>query len=374
MCSFDIRCGQLLGGILLLGVLVGDRALRAQPFTPSDWKHVTTYDEGFFAPDDFRLLDGEPPTSALVLDHQAPKQALARLRLEDGAPVGRTVRTGRGPGEASGQGMAISQFSNGGVLLWDGGRRQAYVYDADLRFEGQVRGLQELSADPVALINDSTLAVGIAAPRDALFELYRLHRGPESVHITEEPLATVEIPENKAFSQGQLDENIMIRQGLSRRIGGDLYYGFIFGSLVIGMNEGGLTWATTEPVDHSLPVYDFRDGNAVVAPQLNEFARGILDLTGDSSYLYALYSGQKVEDDGVLDRLTGLRAQIEAAKHSDRLFVFDRATGKFVEEMRLPVRAKALEITDQYATLLTTEERDAPTFEVYRIPKSESAP
>lgn len=369
-----------LGTIAMLFVsvtLLGGTATLAQVSPPSMWNHVSTYNEGFFSPGEFRILGDkrEVPSRLLVLDHSASDQMLARLRLEDGSPIGRTVQSGQGPGEVSGRGMEISLFSDGGVLLWDGGQRRANVYSADLRFEGQVEGLQNLSVDPVALVNDSTLVGVTSASTSNLFRLYRLHRDSRSIRVVEEPLITIDATEHELLDQGQLDKNFMIRQGVTRRIEQGLYFGFIFGSLVVGINENGLEWVTAEPVSHALPVYNFRDGNAVVAPRLDKFARGILDLTGDASHLYVLYSGQKIEDTGMLGQVTGdVAGKMEAIHHSNRLFVFDRTTGKFIKEMRLPIRAKGIEITSRYAVLLTTEDREAPTFEVYRIPETHDTP
>lgn len=350
--------------------LLGDTATLAQVSPPSTWTHVGTYNEGFFSPGEFRILGDkrEAPSRLLVLDHYASDQALARLRLEDGSPISRVVRSGQGPGEVSGEGMEISLFSDGGVFLWDGGQRRANVYSADLRFEGQVEGLQNLSVDPVALVNDSTLVGVTFASTSTLFKLYRLHRDSGSIRVAEEPLTTVDATDHGLLDQGQLDENFMLRQGVARRIEEELYFGFTFGSLVVGISENGLGWATDEPVNHALPVYDFRDGNTFAAPDVGKFAKGILDLTGNASHLYVLYSGQKIEDTGILERVAGnIAGKMEAIHHSNRLFVFDRTTGEFIKEVRLPIRAKSIEITSRYAVLFTTEDREAPTFEVYRI-------
>ena len=370
---------NLIAVLILLSIFLTDTATFAQVSSPSTWTHVATYDEGFFSPGEFRILGGEKeePRRLLVLDHYASDQALARLRLEDGSPIGRTIQFGQGPGEVSGRGMEISMFSDGGVLLWDNGQRRANVYGPNLRFRGQVEGLQDLSVDPVALVNDSTLAVGMSVSTTDLFRLYRLHRGSGSIRVAEKPLATIETTDHELLDRGQLDENFMIRQGVARRVEDGLYFGFMFGSLVTGVTEKGLRWTTAEPVNHALPVYNFRDGNAVVAPRLDKFSRGILDLTGDSSHLYVLYSGQKIGGDrGLLGQITGrdVAAEREAISHSDRLFVFDRTTAEFVREIRLPIRARGIDVTSRYAVLYVTEEREAPTFEVYRIPEADDTP
>lgn len=362
-------------GVVLLNILLLDPASFAQIPSPSTWTHVATYDEGFFSPSDFRILGGEneEPRRLLVLDNRASDQMLARLRLDDGSPIGRTVQSGPGPGRVSGRGMGISLFSEGGVLLWDDGNRRANVYTADLPFQGQVKGLPDLAERPVALVNDSTLAVGTSAS-SVLFRLYRLHRGSKSIRVTKKPLASIETTDHEVLSQGQLDENPMIRQGVTRRLGETLYFGYTFGSLVTGMTENGLQWATTEPVNHALPVYDFRskstkEATTYTSPDVVKFPWGILDLAGDGSHLYALYSGQKVEKPA-----GNIAGSLEAIRHSNRLFVFDRATGKFIKEMRLPIRARALEVTSRYAVLFATEDRDAPTFEVYRFSEADGTP
>lgn len=364
---------------ILLNIFLFDAVTFAQIPSPSAWDHVATHDEGFFSPVDFRILEGEKtkPSRLLVLDSRASDQALARLRLEDGSPIGRTVQAGPGPGRVSGQGMGISLFSDGSVLLWDGGNRRANVYSADLRFQHQVEGLQDLSVSSAALVNDSTLAVSVSVSASNLFRLYRLRQNSESVRVTEKPITTIETTDHKLLSQGQLDRNPMIRQGVARRVGDQLCFGYMFGSVVIGITETGLQWVTSEPVNHALPTYDFQDRTTTgertrttyTAPDRSKFAQGILDLAGDASHLYVLYSGQKVEQ-----TMGDMAVGVEAIRHSDRLFVFDRATGTFVKKMRLPIRAKSIEVTSQYAVLFATEERDAPTFEVYRFPETGGTP
>lgn len=379
MFLFSKTFVRVVLNLFFLSVVLGSTTTFAQIPSPSTWEHAATYNEGFFSPADFRILEGkkQKPSRLLVLDNRASDRILARLRLEDGSPVGRTVRSGPGPGRVSGRGMELSLFSDGGVLLWDGGNRRANVYSADLRFQGQVEGLENFSANHVALVNDSTLAVGLSVSASDLFKLYRLRRGPGSIRIAEEPLATIKTTEHPVLSRGPLDENFMLREGSGRRVGNELYFGYAFGSLVVGATETGLQWATTEPVNHVLPSYDFREQSTAgektrttyTAPSVDEHPLGILDLAGDASHLYALYSGQNV------DQTTNNRAaEVEATRHSNRLFVFDRVTGRFVKEMHLPIRARRIEVTSRHTVLLATEERDAPTFKVYQFPETEDTP
>jgi len=369
----------LSAGFILLNIFLVDAATFAQIPSPSAWNHMATHDEGFFSPVDFRILEGEKtkPSRLLVLDNRASDQALARLRLEDGSPIGRTVQSGPGPDRVSGRGMEIGLFSNGSVLLWDSGNRRANVYSADLRFQDQVEGLQDLSVGSAVLVNDSTLAVSVSTSASNLFRLYRLRRNSGSVRVAEKPITTIETTDHRVLSRGQLGGNPMIRQGVARRVGDRLYFGYVFGSLVISITETGLQWATSEPVNHALPTYDFQDRTMTgektrttyTAPDRSKFAQGILDLAGDASHLYVLYSGQKVDQ-----TMGDMAAGVEAIRHSDRLFVFDRATGTFVKKMRLPIRAKSIEVTSRYTVLFATEERDAPTFEVYRFPETDGTP
>lgn len=336
----------------------------------STWEHIATYD-GLTAPEKMRLpASDNAPESALLLDSQALDQMAANLRLDDKSIIGQAIRSGEGPGELSGRGLGMSQFSGGGVLMWDGGERNAHVYDAQLHFEGQVRGIERTSRGRTLLVNDSTMAVIVHTPGPALINLYRLHRETGSIHIEDEPVTTIYTTDDELLANSELEENIMLRQGAHRRVGDQLFFALNYSSIVLCISENGLEWVAADPVNHSLPVYDFRDDEWVVAPAAEEFPQGVLDVAADRSYLYVLYSGQQAErPGGLFSRFTtgDIEAEVERVRHSDRLFVFERDSGTYVTEATLPLRAKALDVNNGHIGLLT-DERDSPTIEIYRKP------
>lgn len=335
------------------------------------WEHVATYD-GFVAPDKIRLPASEnSPVLALLLDSQALDQMVAELRLDDKSIVGQAIRSGDGPGEVSGRGLGMSLFSDGGVLVWDGGAREASVYDRQLQFEGQVRGVEHTSRGRTLLVNDSTMAVIVHTPGPELINLYRLHRESGAVRIEDEPVTSIQTTDDALLADSELEENIMLRQGTHRRVGDQLFFALNYSSIVLSISEDGLEWATADPENHSLPVYDFRDDGWVMAPAAEDFPQGTLDVAADESYLYVLYSGQQAErPGGLFSRFTtgDIEAEVERIRHSDRLFIFERDSGAYLEEIILPVRAKAMDVSNEYIGLIT-DERESPTIEIYRMPK-----
>lgn len=334
------------------------------------WNHVATYDEGFAAPYDFDLLvnDDGVPASVVAIDPFASNQVLSRIRLDDARVVGPAIASGQGPGELSGENIKISRFSDGGFLVWDNGQQRANVYTSDLQFQAQVRGVSGIVGE-LFLVNDSTVAVSDFNPGSTLFALHRLDREDGVYRLSEAPVATVDVSDDPALDQGAIDENVMLRQGVHQTTGEQAFFGFTYGSLVLALREDRVRWATTAPPQHELPLYEYRDGNAIVAPDVTEHPLGILDLTSDGRYVYVLYSGAQVDRAGLVARMTGaIQRRLEKARHSDRLYVLDQSNGQVVADERLPTRARAISVAGDYLALLT-HERDEPAFEIYELPQ-----
>lgn len=342
----------------------------AQENPQVSWTHVATYDSGFAAPYDFQLLldDTSQPTSVLAIDPFSSDQVLARIRLADASPIGSTVVSGEGPGELSGEEVKISQFSDGGFLVWDSGQRRAYVYDSDIHFQGQVRGISGFPGD-LFLVNDSTVAMASFSPDSSIFTLHRLREDNGAYQITDRSVATVDVSDSPALEQSDIDDNVMLRQGPHHTTQNGAFFGFTYGSLVLKLTEEGLRWATTDPPEHALPLYDYRDGYTVSAPDVTEHPLGVLDVTGDDQYLYVLYSGRKIDRAGLFATMTGaIQRRLEEIRHSGRLYVLDQDTGRVVADTELPTRARSISVAGDYLGLLT-HEGDEPAFEIYELPQ-----
>lgn len=355
--------------IVLLGYFLCPVSI-AQSTSQSDWDHVATYDDGFAAPYDFQLLlnDDNQPTSVVAIDPFASDQVLAHIRLADASLMGPAVPSGQGPGELSGENVKMSRFSDGGFLVWDSGQQRANMYNHNLQFQTQVRGISGLAGE-LFLVNDSTVAVSNFSPGQTLFAMHRLNREESIYQLSENPVATVDISDDPALDQGDIGENVMLRQGSFHTTEGGAFFGFAHSSLVVSVTEEGMRWATTEPVRHELPLYEYRDGNAVVAPDVTEHSLGVLDLAGNEQHLYVLYSGDKIDSAGLMARMTGaIQRRLERVRHSDRIYILDANSGDLVADVRLPTRARAISISGNYLALIT-HERDEPTFEIYELPE-----
>jgi len=262
----------------------------------------------------------------------------------------------------------MSRFSDGSFLVWDSGQQRANVYNSDLQFQTQVRGISGLVGE-LFLVNDSTVAVSDYSRGPTIFAMHHLNREDGIYRLSEEPIAMVETSDDPALNQGEIDENVMLRQGVHHTTDEGAFFGFTHGSLVLALNEDSLRWATTEPIQHELPLYEYRDGNATVAPDVTEHPLGILDLTSNDRYLYVLYSGSKVDRAGLIARMTGaIQRRLEKVRHSDRLYVLDQSNGEVVANESLPTRSRAISVAGDYLALIT-HERDEPTFEIYELPE-----
>lgn len=337
------------------------------------WDEVATYDSGLIAPHDLRLVvEGNNVAAAILLDNQAPDQHVAYVRLEDAEPVYRPIPEGRGPAEVSGRGMALSLFSDMGVFLWDHGNRRALIFDSTLDFLGQLRGLPSYIPRDLYLVNDSTVVSVSNRLGEDLFELYRLERASDSPPaLSDDPILTLSIAAHASLESSDIADNILLRQSQHRRIEDQLVLGLNYSSITISMSEDGYDWVTDEPVKQNLPQYDYRDGNTITAPRADKFPVGIRGIAGDSDHVYVLYSDQQARSPGLLDAAmpSRLEREMERVMHTDQLLIFDRRTGNYLKEARLPVRAIAIDVREGFLGLIA-HEGSAPSIAIYRMPSN----
>lgn len=361
-------CVSLITFLLFVSGLPSAHAQSPDTFT---WEHVATYGEGFFAPDTFWLTVNEeeqtPPQTALVLDSQSDDQLLAMLHLDDARPVGRTITAGQGPGELSGNGLAASRFADGGVFVWDDGQRRAQVYTSELALVGTVNDPESVLASRTMLVNDTTLVTIVNTPGTEFMRLHRLQQRNGRGVVDPNPVRVVKTVDHALLDASPIVENTMLRQFQHARSGDMLFTVSLFSSHLIALRESGIAWASTAPADQPFPEYAFREGNTIYAPSVDEVPVGMLDVASDDSYVYALYSGEKVDSNMSPFSRSKIAAAIERIYHSDRLFIYDRNTGEWITEVTLPIRAKAIDVNNGYVGLLT-DEAEEPTFEVYRMP------
>lgn len=356
---------------IFIGIFAVSSIFAQHRVVEHSWEHVSFYDSGFISPLDLTLIvENDSVSTAILIDNQAPDQHVAHIRLRDGEPQYRPIRAGDGPGEVSGRGIAVSLFSDNGIFLWDFGNRRALIFDSTFNFVGQVRNIPSSSPRDLYLANDSTVVSMANRMDDTLFELYRLRMTNDSHPIlSDTPILSLSIDDHPSLASSDLADNVLLRQSKHRRVDDQLVLGFNFSSITLVLSEHGYHWITDEPVSQELPRYDFRDGNTITAPSANEFPVGTRGIAADDDHIYVLFSDQQARSPGILDSVmrSGIEREMERVMHTDRLFILDRETGEFLQEVKLPRRALAIDIREGFLGLISHEGTE-PSVAIYRMP------
>jgi hypothetical protein len=334
-----------------------------------DWEHLATFEEGIVAPSAVRLLHVNDHVKVLLKDEMFSEHILGSYRFPEQGVVTHPVELGNGPGELSAQGLAISSFSDGRIFVWDDGNRRALVYAEDFGSFSRVDGLQYGLPGRTVLVNDSTVAVYARVPGPEILRIHRLNQSDRGFAVEREPLMRIYASEHHTLQP--LADNPMLRQGAHRRMGDTLFLSWNYSSIIVAIDESGIQWVSQDAGEQPLPVYDFEEGDGwMVAPAADEFAAGVLDLAVDGDAVYVLFQPDPVslpQRRLFAFRATEAERAVERARHSARLFILDRRSGRLQAERELPMRAKALDVLHDTIGLLS-DEGDAPSLSIYRMP------
>lgn len=296
-------------------------------------------------PSDFYVTDRD---RAVVIDELRAACALAFIDLRTGTPQN-CHAIGSGPGEIAAQGRKVVAMRSDSSI-WVSDTRGAKVYTSDLSYQFDVRG-----PSVTAPLSDTLAGQYLFELGNRLVRLYQLESERE---VEDSPLETISIEERTALEP--LRDNFMLRQGPVLVDDSSWFIGFDFSSHIIRLDSDGIEYVVYGPSNIDFPDYDYAANDGYTAPDASEYPTGTVDLDTDDTYLYVLHHGRTFDASPFKQLVDIVRGRIEAAieewEMTDRLLVYNKATGDFMGEVALPVRARAVEVTEEAVYILSIDD------------------
>jgi len=269
---------------------------------------------------------------------------------------------GQGPGEIRNESLTyLAPMEEGNLWLHDQQQRRITVYGPSL----EPRDQMAISGTMRSLPLGDSLMASVTLGGEILLAVHDLREVPDPLEATDMRSAkwTYATDEREFFEETA--RNHVLKYGPATACLGEVIVGFEFASYLLRIQRNGIE-LLEEPQSLVFPVEPDLDEGQVRRPDWFN-PRATLDLACNEEFIYALFSGRAVSRSEVrsLSGLAGipsasdrmaLRAEIERA---DRLHVYDRATGRFLHEIELPVEARRLAAGDDVLYLLVHED-DGP--------------
>ncbi len=297
----------------------------------------------------------------LLQDAINVQQKVYRYDLENDA-VSVSIRQGNGPGELYPQGMKwVSKFNDGSHFLYDAGGFRAYLYDADMKRPISVV-LPPTQSTPLAmlLVND-TLVMSIPRSETDFAHFFHLKNRRDLESLPRQRISNDDHVELRGL------KNFLLKNGHALNDGGALYQSFLFSSLIMKIEGVSVVWLGGTELSPAFPMEKNEPGRFRM-PDASKHAQQTLSLAVGGGRVYALHSGVTPSFWRMLkSTLTGNFSEIDELIHaSDRLRVHDQATGRFLEEWKLPVRARLISVYDRYLYVVAQLD-GVPTIIAYQI-------
>jgi len=269
---------------------------------------------------------------------------------------------GQGPGEVRNESLTfLAPLEEGDLWLHDQQQRRITVYGPSLEPRDQMAVSGTMRSLP---LGDSLMA-SVTLGGETLVAVHDLREVPDPLEATDMRSARVTYATDEREIFEETARNHVLKYGPATACSGEVIVGFEFASYLLRVQRHGIE-LLEEPESLAFPVEpDLEEGQVRRPDWFNP--RATLDLACNEEFIYVLFSGRAVSRSEVrsLSGLTGipsasdrmgLRAEIE---RSERLHVYDRATGRFLHEIELPVEARRLAAGDDVLYLLVHED-DGP--------------
>ncbi|WP_142454940.1 hypothetical protein [Gracilimonas mengyeensis] len=288
----------------------------------------------------------------VVINDIADEQRTLKLFDFSSGSLIQAMRSGRGPGEVSPVYYKRStSFSNGDIFLWDAGRKRMTRYSSDLEYKTDIRGNQSITGSiyQAGLINDSTLFT--VDFTEEVFKAWRIRKGGIKGKT---PLWSINRTEQTEFDP--LANFTLLQTLFYSNFDGVLYIAFEFSSQVMAVDEEGIVFINSEPDNIPLPPNDEQSEQSgrYSLPEMGKYPEGARDITVDSSYMYLLMHGGSISKWQQLRYATNFDALIEKVNHTKRLLIYDRYSGAFLEEKKLPILSRQAKVRGDSIYLLKT--------------------
>ncbi len=309
-----------------------------------------------FDADKFWILNSD---EIIVNDRAIRESPIRRISFAEDNVIN-SLRSGRGPGEVSPIFYkGFTKFGNGNLLLWDAGLNRITRYSDELELIADVRVEIPEKMYQALLVNDSTLVTLTFS--DHFLKAWRFNGN----RIGKEDLlwqkSAEDVPE--LFS---LESFVMQQTVYYSNLDGVLYFAFEFSSLLVAIDEEGVKYISDGP--DQIPIPSPYENGINVLPDVAEDFAGARDISVDDKYVYVVFSGKKVSQQQLKSYASKIDELLEVIEHAERLWIFDKHTGEFIREVKLPIAAKKMQVGEGYAYLLNTIEK-VPRVIKYELPK-----
>lgn len=323
------------------------------------------YEGEMVNPSDFYVYDDE---RAILIDLERPDCALSMVQWRANK-VHQCYGVGQGPGELQPQGAKVMyRFTDGRLWLTDGS--QPKIYSPRLEFVSNVRN-QRGSYSRLIPVNDSTVVGTPFMGDDAFLHVFQLIDGNT---LSRAPTRTLFLDDSSPLHP--VKQNFMLNQGPYVSHDGEVFMGFNYSSYLVHVDHSGIRNITDRPAEIPFPEYGFRTGGGFEAPNSAEFPECTMGIATDKDYVYVLHHGETF-DIGPVRQLVAMArgriaAKIEEWELTDRIFIYEKNTGRFVRAIRLPVKARKIRATDHFLYVLTIEEGPATLIQYQKPERWES--
>lgn len=326
------------------------------------FEKVNSYSDDLIDPTQLIAFEDADDNTVFIVDPSNRNSILRKLDLSDRKEIGRQ-RYGHGPGEVTGTGRMIISPYEEGYWVWDSAAQRGMIYDENLNFIEDITssgGAQSFVA-PVSNQNVATWSIF------SMDQFVNTRKISKDLDIHDEVSNSIS---NDDYTElNPIAANPLVRQGETVADGSSIFKTFQYASYVIKITSDGIDYIASEPEPIGFPESE-SDGDGFSAPSHSDFPKATLDATADSRYIYTLHSGRKFDEGRVREvilTITGKMSELEIEYNSsDRVLVFGKQTGTFVDEITLPERAELIAATDTYFNIYTTFERNEGEIIQYR--------
>lgn len=305
------------------------------------------YPSGFYVFEDHKAIFHEPLSGS---------ETVTKVDLQTGELLA-SLRSGQGPGEVTpDREKVITQTESGEYWLWDSGHQRGMLLDSTFSYQSDLGANQSNLAFALPLSDDRVGSWSIFSRSN----LFSIREFDNFTVVDEEPFETIPYEDYDEFEQ--VAQNPLSRQGPTLAKDGAIYQGYLYSSTMVKLTADGLEYLTGQEQNIPFPEYDSGRDGVFEAPDHGLFPQATLSIAANENYLFVLHSGRKF-DEGRLRtayyRITGRWEELnEKYDHTDRLLIYDRATGDYLHEMELPEPANKIQATDSYLYSYSYMEQD----------------
>ena len=276
--------------------------------------------------------------------------------------VEQSIRTGNGPGELAPNGMKwLSKLTNGDILIYDTGNFRAYRFDSLLKGASGLRmNLRSGNAMNIHLVHDSVLYVN---PMNQTDFLQKYHY--DGIRDVREGIVTRILVDDHLELKPL--RNFLLKNGFSHQYRDHIYYSFLFAPYIVKVGASGVEWIGGSEMGTGFPT-EKENPNQIKMPDAGSVPQQTISITADDNSVYVLHNGNKVGFwKTLVATVTSDYSDIdELVNATDRLRIYDAATGRFRTEWTLPVRARLISVYDKYL-YVSTQTDGTPEIIVYEI-------